>query len=327
MPQLTIDIESVPYAFEEGKTILKLHVYDKACSSTAPLRELLSLSTENLMSSLSSFPANEEAAQAQEQAQAAEANAAQTRTGHHRSRNTNPTPAVVDTHQLRAAWRDSYSVVHSHAERLGLIVPVLHAPPLPNSTQQTQSTPASARNQQYRFSGGPKRLKEMVMQYVPHIIYGCMNSTVKSANLSTQQNAQLASINMLRSLNGDPVSANGEQAGGVPLSVYPCELSITTLGCPFIRYSQEIFVDFNTNTTADNIYYVTGLSHKIEAGNYETTIKLTPNDALGQYRNLIGQLNSAGNYLYDAGNHAISEPNTPSTQQAEHQPPRTRHRR
>lgn len=327
MPQLTIDIESAPYAFEEGKTILKLHVYDKACSSTAPLRELLSLSTENLMSSLSSFPANEEAAQAQERAQAAEANAAQTRTGHHRSRNTNPTPAVVDTHPLRAAWRDSYSVVHSHAERLGLIVPVPHAPPLPNSTQQTQSTPASARNQQYRFSGGPKRLKEMVMQYVPHIIYGCMNSTVKSANLSTQQNAQLASINMLRSLNGDPVSANGEQAGGVPLSVYPCELSITTLGCPFIRYSQEIFVDFNTNTTADNIYYVTGLSHKIEAGNYETTIKLTPNDAFGQYRNLIGQLNSADNYLYDAGNHAISEPNTPSNQQAEHRPTRTHRRR
>ena len=318
MPQLTIDIESVPYSFEEGKTILKLHVYDKACSSTAPLRELLSLSTENLMSSLSSFPANEEAAQAQERANAEETSATSVNSGHHhhghhRGHNTNPAPVAFDPHPLRAAWRDSYNVVLGHAERLRLIEPVDQAPP--SSAQQSAATPRSARNTQYRFSGGPKRLKEMVMQYVPHIIYGCMYSTVKSANLSTQQNAQLASINMLRSLNGDPVAANGEQAGGVPLSVYPCELSITTLGCPFIRYSQEIFVDFNTNTTADNIYYVTGLTHKIEAGNYETTIKLTPNDAFGQYRNLIGQLNSAGNYLYNAETHGVSEPNTPAIQQ------------
>ena len=313
MPQLTLDIESVPYSFEEGKTILKLHLYDKACSSTAPLRELLSLSTENLMSNLSSFPANEEAAQAQERASAEEASATQVNSRHHRGHNTNPAPAAIDPHSLRAAWRDSYSVVLGHADRLRLIEPVNQAPP--SSAQQSAPAPRSARNTQYRFSGGPKRLKEMVMQYVPHIIYGSMYSTVKSANLSTQQNAQLASINMLRSLNGDPVSANGEQAGGVPLSVYPCELSITTLGCPFIRYSQEIFVDFNTNTTADNIYYVTGLTHKIEAGNYETTIKLTPNDAFGQYRNLIGQLNSAGNYLYNAETHGVSEPNTPAIQQ------------
>ena len=172
-------------------------------------------------------------------------------------------------------------------------------PSIREDRQLSQGTSSHAVCSEYGV-GGPKKLKEMVMKYVPHIIYGCMGTTVKSANLSTQQNAQLATINMLRNSNSDPVLANGEQAGGVPLSVYPCELSITTLGCPFVRYSQEVFVDFNTNTTADNIYFITGLQHKIEGGTYETTIKLTPNDAFGQYRNLIDQMNTGGNYLRDA---------------------------
>ena len=317
MPQITLDIEAVPYAYDEKKTILKLHIYDKACSSTAPLRELLSLSTENLMSTLSSFPANQESAEAQEQANAAESNSTQANARHHHHghrQNRNAAPATVDPHPLMDAWRSSYRTVLDHANNIGIITPVNEAARnLLNNNNQTISS--IRQNPQFRFTGGPKRLKEMVMQYVPHIIYGSMYSTVKSANLSTQQNAQLASINMLRSLNGDPVAANGEQAGGVPLSVYPCELSITTLGCPFIRYSQEIFVDFNTNTTADNIYYVTGLSHKIEAGNYETTIKLTPNDAFGQYRNMISQINSAAGYLSDANSHATSAPNSTTSQQ------------
>ena len=304
MPQLTVDIEAVPYAFENGesKTILKIHVYDKACSPTSPLRELLSLGTENLMSSLSTFPPTQEGARSLEQdEQSTPAASSRARRGSHRSAST-AQPPNADPHALRRGWQEAYTGVVQHAISLRLIEPVTPATPTAPTPPATQTTPPATVRPQYRFIGGPKRLKEMVMQYVPHIIYGCMNTTVKSANLSTQQNAQLASINMLRSLNGDPVAANGEQVGGVPLSVYPCELSITTLGCPMIRYSQEIFVDFNTNTTADNIYYVTGLSHKIEAGNFETTIKLTPNDAFGQYRNLISQINNASNYL----NHAAT---------------------
>lgn len=258
MPQITLDIEAVPHATDETKSILKLHIYDKACSPNNTLRELLSLSTDSLLSNLSAYPGDDQSRVAQE-----EQNRAAGATG-------------VPRHVLRDNWREIHAAITEHARATGLI-------------EAVQGTNGS----QYRFVGGPKRLKELVMQYVPHIIYGCMGSTVKAANLSTMQNALLATINMQRSLNGDPVDANGEQPGGVPLSVYPVELSVTALGCPFVRYSQELFMDFNTNTTADNIYYVTGLSHKIEPGTFETTVKLTATDAFGQYRNLIGQLNNA----------------------------------
>jgi len=132
-----------------------------------------------------------------------------------------------------------------------------------------------------------------------------MGTAVKNASLSSNQNSLLSTINMQRSLNSTPVEPNGEQAGGVPLSIYPVELTMTTLGCNLARYSQELFIDFNTNTTADNIYYITGLTHKLESGTFETTLKLTPNDAFGQFRNLIGQLNTA----QDALQHALASPN------------------
>lgn len=308
IPQLTVDLEAAPYVHDESKTILKIHIYDKTCSSTSPLRELLSLSTENLMSELSAFPSDIESANANEQMQsdnaatAAAANRPHTATPHHRrssrGANTPVSLTAAPNDSLRRAWKESYEIIVNQAIRAGIIVPV----DAPQAVQSPNTPPVATRSVRplYRFVGGPKKLKEMVMKYVPHIIYGCMGTTVKSANLSTQQNAQLATINMLRNSNSDPVLANGEQAGGVPLSVYPCELSITTLGCPFVRYSQEVFVDFNTNTTADNIYFITGLQHKIEGGTYETTIKLTPNDAFGQYRNLIDQMNTGGNYLRDA---------------------------
>ena len=124
-------------------------------------------------------------------------------------------------------------------------------------------------------------------------IYGAMGTTVRSSNVGSMSDPNLNSINMLRSLNASPIQPNGEQSGGLPLSVYPVEVNLTSLGCPFLRYGQELFIDYNTNTSIDNIYYITGLQHKIEAGTFETTIKFTAVDAFGQYRNLIGQLNTA----------------------------------
>ena len=137
----------------------------------------------------------------------------------------------------------------------------------------------------------------MIMEYTPHVIYGAMNTTIKQASMATQANAALATINMQRAGNADAILATGEQPGGVPMTIFPVQLSLTTLGCPFIRYSQELFVDFNTNTTADNLYYVNGIQHKLSPGEFTTTLKLTPCDAFPAYRNFVGQLNNASNRI------------------------------
>lgn len=267
MPQLSFEVEAVPTAENprDGKTILKLHIFDRASSSTSPLRDLLSMSTNDMMMTMHAVPGDVgNAEQIREQRRAEEAATAS------RSR-THSTPIDLATN-----WEGIFNDIATHAinERIIEEIP-------------------QAGSKVYQYVGGPATLKRMVSQYIPNIIYGAMGTTVKSANISSKEDALLATMNIQRSLNGDPILPNGQQVGGVPLSIYPVDLSITTLGCPMLRFSQEIFVDFNTNTTADNIYYITGLTHKFEAGTYESTIKLTANDAFGQYRSFINQLNQA----------------------------------
>lgn len=147
---------------------------------------------------------------------------------------------------------------------------------------------------QYRILGGPKRIKEFLMSTMPYIIYGIQGSAIKGgANLASQQDPALSTVNMLRSFRAGPLQANGEQPGGLPLSIIPCELSLPVFGCPLIDFAQQFFIDFQTGTSADNIYGVTGLSHKFTPGNFETEIKFTPFDAYGKYSSMIQKINQA----------------------------------
>jgi len=149
----------------------------------------------------------------------------------------------------------------------------------------------------YVVNGGPKAIKDFVMKTMPYIIYGTQGSAIKSANLSSQQNPDLSTVNMLRSLNSSPLQANGEQPGGLPLSIIPCELSMTTLGCNLIEFTQQFFIDFQTGTSADNIYGVNAVTHKLEPGLFETDIKFVPLDAYGAYNSYVSRARDAADHL------------------------------
>ena len=284
-PQLTFEIEAtqpiVNGVVQPGKTIIKIHIYDKTCSPNSSYRELLALGTNNVMGVLSAYPGDT----AQRQALEAQA------TGNRENISV-----------LRQNWRE----LQNDVVRRCLAPPIL-------IEAMRSATDANGRPvEQYRFVGGAQQLKEFVMKGVPHIIYGAMGTTVRSSTVGSMSDPNLNTINLLRSLNSSPIQPNGEQVGGLPLSVYPVEVSLTSLGCPFLRYGQELFIDYNTNTSIDNIYYITGLQHKIEAGTFETTIKFTAVDAFGQYRNLIGQLNTAQITLSDISS-SVPQTNTPTS--------------
>jgi hypothetical protein len=160
----------------------------------------------------------------------------------------------------------------------------------------------------YRINGGPARLREFMMKTSPYIIIGAQGTTIKDASLSTQQNPQLSTVNLLRSFHADPLQPNGESPGGLPLQVIPCDLSVACLGCPLLEFGTKFFVDFNTGTTIDNYYYVTGLSHKIEPGNFSTDIRFSPYDGWGKYRSLIETIRNAQTVLNDIQNNANNTP-------------------
>jgi hypothetical protein len=87
--------------------------------------------------------------------------------------------------------------------------------------------------------------------------------------------------------NSEP---NGSSVSAIPLRVQPSQLDLTLIGCPLLNLAQQYFVDFNTGTTVDDLYVLTHLSHRIAAGKFESTAKLTPMNAYGAYENVADKV-------------------------------------
>lgn len=130
-------------------------------------------------------------------------------------------------------------------------------------------------------------VKRHISRMVPTIVYGGNASSVINANLASKQDPLLATTQMqaMASKQGKPsvLSSNGSDVGGLPLRVIPASLTLTSLGCPLLTYAQMFFVDFNTGTTIDNVYALTGLTHTIAQGKFESQLTLTFADAYGQF--------------------------------------------
>ena len=60
-----------------------------------------------------------------------------------------------------------------------------------------------------------------------------------------------------------------------------------------INFGQQFFVDFSTNTSIDDIYAVSGVSHSLSPSEFKTQIKLSPLNKLGQFRALTDQFDDA----------------------------------
>ncbi len=141
-----------------------------------------------------------------------------------------------------------------------------------------------------RIKGGPAQVKDFIMKTVPYFIHGAGGTAIKKANLSSMQDPALTTVNLLRSFRANSYEPFGERPGGLPLQIIPCQLDLSTFGCPMIDFGQQFFVDFNTNTTVDHIYGVGGLTHTIGPGKFETEIKMFPIDTWGKYVSLIERL-------------------------------------
>ena len=92
---------------------------------------------------------------------------------------------------------------------------------------------------------------------------------------------------------GKQTGPTGAADNGLPMTVKPVSLSRHTFASPFINYGQQFFVDFQTNTTIDDIYAVSGVNHSISPSEFKTSITLTPLNKLGQFRSLIDQFDNA----------------------------------
>lgn len=142
-----------------------------------------------------------------------------------------------------------------------------------------------------------QQVKHMVSKMVPSIIYGMNASAVLEASITSKQDAKLTAAQLLGLNSGRSVIATpaGGGQGGLPLKVIPAALTIRTIGCPLLNYSQLFFCDFNTGTTIDNIYGISGLNHNFSPGKFESSLTMAFYDAYGKYEaapSVVGKLKS-----------------------------------
>ena len=137
-------------------------------------------------------------------------------------------------------------------------------------------------------------IKKEIKKKVPSLTYGTQNSAIIDASVTTVNEAKLNTVFMTRS----GIKTNRENRvliDDLPLNVLPAQATATIYGCPFINFAQMLFLDFETNTTLDNIYAVTGIKHDISPGKFTTSLTLTYADIYGKYRNAFNNINEALN--------------------------------
>lgn len=152
------------------------------------------------------------------------------------------------------------------------------------------NTPVKVRSAGF---GGPgtsgkvrfEAVKRELTRHIPSIVIGTNGTAVKSVSYSSNQDALISTIMMLKNQKSsdNPSLPNGSGQGDLPLRVIPGQLSLSTMGCPTIEYMQQYFVDLGTGTTIDNMYNVIGVSHTISPGNFTSEITFGFYDAYGKY--------------------------------------------
>jgi len=140
-----------------------------------------------------------------------------------------------------------------------------------------------------------KNLKDSISKIVPVLYWGSGAGSLMTAAIKTQSNSALTTVNMLRN---SPGKSKDEGNVNVPTTIMPTALNIDTLGCPYIAYGQQFFVDMDTNSTADNFYGVIGVNHTIGPDGFKTTIDLIQLDAYGRFRSTFDSASMVALNLY-----------------------------
>ena len=191
---------------------------------------------------------------------------------------------------------------------------ILNIPTVPSGAQDINGNPVAEVREQYRRDllnqvsgrglireigetrryeviGGFNAIKSFIYDNMPYIQPGIQGSLVLQANLASQQDSAAASLNMINAPRAPSVMApNGTEPGNLPLQIIPTELQLETFGCPLVSFAGQYFVDFNTGTSADDIYAINGIEHTLGQGEFKTSIKMRPITGYGQYRNFLRQL-------------------------------------
>ena len=126
-------------------------------------------------------------------------------------------------------------------------------------------------------------IKSFYKELFPSLTFGTQHTSILSANVSTVNDNKLTTVYISRSDRNNQSEINSRIKPDLPLRVLPTQATLEIFGCPWINFGQFIFLDFDTGTTIDNKYAVTGITHNFSPGNFKTSLTLSYGDVYGQY--------------------------------------------
>jgi hypothetical protein len=122
--------------------------------------------------------------------------------------------------------------------------------------------------------------KNMISTYIPTIRYGTQGSTITNVSTNPNRSAEVERVfayDVSRAINegNSGQGASGRSVDLPPALLRASTVSVQCMGNPFVRYGQEFFIDFGTNTSLDTIYRATSITHTLTQGQYNTNIEFT----------------------------------------------------
>lgn len=131
-------------------------------------------------------------------------------------------------------------------------------------------------------SKSSKGIKNILKRNMPCITHGMESSPVTSVNVTTMEDQLLATSYIVNaSKNNEAMQSRFDV--DIPLKIMPVQVSIDMLGFPWASFGQMYFVDFETNSTIDNVYVVTGIKHSMSQGNFTTNLNLAYQESFGTF--------------------------------------------
>jgi len=124
-------------------------------------------------------------------------------------------------------------------------------------------------------------VKQIVKRAYPTVNYGSAGSTVRSLSVGSNTAGDLNNVLMVESYgnlrNGQIKGYNFENSFD-SATLFPNSITLDMIGMPMIGRGSSIFIDFNTNTSLDNIYTVRAVNHSLSEGNFSTNLDLVPSN-------------------------------------------------
>jgi hypothetical protein len=250
-PSFRMEAEAVPIKGDETKTSVRIQIYDSADNSYRTFNDVLRAATSSAVGVISKI----------------------------KSDPASPALPDVAAADVKALER----LVH-----LGILKPI--APPSSDPTGEDNAEfLKTIANYKLAFTD-PMQLRYFLSTSMPTIKYGTEFTVIKSAQVSATMDSELGIIQMADDQKAADRPAGDEADDAIPFEIFPAMLSLETLGCPLVRHSQQFFFDYQTNTTIDNIYQVTGIEHNMTPNAFTTSIKMTVVGRYGTFDSIANKL-------------------------------------